>query len=202
MPRRCAWAEANPLLAQYHDAEWGIPQHDPRVLWETLMLEGFQAGLSWLTVLRKRDALRRAFRDFAPAVVAGFTEPDIGRLLADPGIIRARAKIEATIAGARIYLDMERQGESFADFAWSFTSGRVIGGDGAAQPAATPLSQTVAKALKRRGFRFVGPTIVHAWMQAVGIVDGHTQDCFRRNASPPDPAGRGDARATTSGRSG
>ncbi len=117
-PHRCAWAESDPLLRDYHDQEWGVPEHDSRALWELLMLEGFQAGLAWITVLRKREAFRKAFRGFEPKKVAGFSEPDITRLLGDPGIIRSRAKIEATIQGARIYQEMESSGEDFSAFAW------------------------------------------------------------------------------------
>jgi DNA-3-methyladenine glycosylase I len=178
---RCAWANSDPLMAQYHDTEWGIPIHDARLLWETLMLEGFQAGLSWQVILRKREAFRAAFAGFDPAVVADFTEADIVRLLADPGIVRSRAKIEATIAGARIFNAMQAQGDDFAAFCWSFTDGTPIRGDGKA--STTPLSEAVSKELKRRGFKFVGPTIVYAWMQAVGIVDDHVEGCFRRNVA-------------------
>lgn len=177
---RCAWATNNDLMQKYHDEEWGRPQHDPRMLWEMLMLEGFQAGLSWITVLRKREAFRKAFADFNPVAVASFNEDDIKRLMDDAGIIRARAKIEATIAGAKIYCEMIKQGESFSDFCWSFTNGKVIVGDGSNMPAMTPLSEIISKELKRRGFKFVGPTIVYAWMQAVGIVNDHSADCFCR----------------------
>lgn len=178
--KRCAWAGADPLYVAYHDEEWGAPQRDPRMLWEMLMLEGFQAGLAWITVLRKREALRKAFRDFDPAKVARFGEPDVARLLGDPGIIRSRAKIEATIAGAKIYRDMQKIGEDFADYAWSFTGGKPIKGDGRNVPATTPLSEQISKDMKKRGFKFVGPTIVYAWMQAVGIVNDHATHCFRR----------------------
>jgi len=177
---RCVWATNNELMQKYHDEEWGRPQHDPRMLWEMLMLEGFQAGLSWITVLRKREAFRKAFADFNPVAVASFNEDDIKRLMDDAGIIRARAKIEATIAGAKIYCEMIKQGESFSDFCWSFTNGKVIVGDGSNMPAMTPLSEIISKELKRRGFKFVGPTIVYAWMQAVGIVNDHSADCFCR----------------------
>ena len=180
-PRRCAWAGVDPLYLAYHDEEWGAPQHDPRMLWEMLMLEGFQAGLAWITVLRKREAFRKAFKGFVPAKVARFDEKDIARLLADPGIIRARAKIEATITGAKIYCEMQKNGEDFAEFCWSFTAGKVLKGDGKSAPASTPLSEQISKELKRRGFKFVGPTIVYAWMQAVGIVNDHSAQCFRRN---------------------
>lgn len=180
LTRRCAWADSSPLLATYHDAEWGVPQRDARALWEMLVLEGFQAGLSWLTVLQKREAFRAAFAGFEPARVARFREKDIVRLLANEGIIRSRAKIEATIAGARIYEDMRGRGEDFADFCWSFTQGVALRGDGKKVPAKTELSEQVSKALKSRGFKFVGPTIVYAWMQAVGIVNDHSAGCFRR----------------------
>lgn len=170
-------------MRAYHDTEWGVPERDSRMLWETLMLEGFQAGLAWITVLRKRDAFRAAFAGFDPARVARFGEADIARLMTDPGIIRARAKIEATIGGARLYLDMREKGEAFADFCWSFTDGRVIRGDGVTRLATSPLSERISATLKRRGFKFVGPTIVYAWMQAVGIVDDHDAGCFRR--APP-----------------
>ncbi|MBN8608885.1 MAG: DNA-3-methyladenine glycosylase I [Caulobacterales bacterium] len=179
---RCAWVSNDPLYQAYHDDEWGVPQHDARMLWEMLMLEGFQAGLSWITVLKKREAFREAFKGFDPAKVARFSEKDVERLMADPGIIRARAKIEATIAGAKIYVEMRKRGEDFADFCWSFTDGKVIKGDGKTFPTQTPLSEQISKELKRRGFKFVGPTIVYAWMQAVGIVNDHATRCFRRNA--------------------
>ncbi len=178
--RRCAWAGADPQMRAYHDEEWGVPQRDSRMLWEMLMLEGFQAGLAWITVLRKRDAFRNAFAGFNPKKVARFGDADIERLMANAGIIRARAKIEATILGARIYCEMEKDGERFSDFCWSFTRGKVIKGDGKTMPAITPLSEEISKELKRRGFKFVGPTIVYAWMQAVGIVNDHASGCFRR----------------------
>lgn len=177
---RCKWAGNDPLMQAYHDEEWGVPQRDPRMLWEMLMLEGFQAGLSWITVLKKREAFRKAFEGFEPAKVARFNEKDIARLLDDAGIIRARAKIEATIGGAKIYCDMEKRGEDFADYCWSFTGGKPIKSDGVALPAQTPLSEAISKDLKKRGFKFVGPTIVYAWMQAVGIVNDHSTHCFRR----------------------
>ncbi|WP_144300265.1 DNA-3-methyladenine glycosylase I [Elioraea rosea] len=179
-PCRCRWAQNDPLMRAYHDTEWGVPERDARMLWETLMLEGFQAGLSWITILRKREAFRAAFAGFEPRVVAGFGEADIARLLADPGIVRSRAKIEATIAGARIWCDMQDRGDDFAAWCWSFTDGRPLVGDGRSLPASTALSERISKALKREGFKFVGPTIVYAWMQAVGIVDDHEGGCFRR----------------------
>jgi DNA-3-methyladenine glycosylase I len=179
-PRRCAWAGADPLMVAYHDTEWGVPERDGRALWEKLTLDGFQAGLAWITVLRKRDAFRKAFVGFEPAQVARFGEEDVLRLLGDAGIIRSRAKIEAAISGARIYGDMAARGEDFAAFCWSFTDGKVLKGDGRTLPASTELSARVSKELKARGFKFVGPTIVYAWMQAVGIVNDHGVGCFRR----------------------
>jgi DNA-3-methyladenine glycosylase I len=180
--QRCAWAESDPLLRTYHDEEWGVPQYDSRMLWEMLMLEGFQAGLSWLIILRKREGFRKAFRNFDPKTVARFKEKDIERLMADAGIIRARAKIDATIAGAQIYLEMEKAGESFSDFVWSMAGGKPILSVDDKVPAQTPLSEEISKTLKRRGFKFVGPVIVYAWMQAIGMVNDHTHDCFRRKA--------------------
>ena len=176
---RCAWAVNDPLYRAYHDEEWGVPEYDSRRLWETLMLEGFQAGLSWIIILRKRAAFRKAFKNFDPAQVASFTEADIERLLQDPGIIRSRAKIQATIQGARIYLDMQSNGEDFSKWVWSMAGGKPIQNDGTL-PTQSPLSEEISKALKKRGFKFVGPVIVYAWMQAVGIVNDHAPDCFRR----------------------
>jgi DNA-3-methyladenine glycosylase I len=179
--RRCAWAASHPLYLAYHDQEWGVPQHDGRALWEMLMLEGFQAGLSWITILRKRDAFRKAFKQFDPKLVARFGERDIARLLGDAGIIRSRAKIEATIGGARAYLAMQAAGEDFSTFVWKMAGGKPIQNSGLV-PASTPLSEEISKVLKKRGFKFVGPVIVYAWMQAVGMVNDHAPDCFRRKA--------------------
>jgi DNA-3-methyladenine glycosylase I len=189
---RCAWAQDDALLRAYHDEEWGVPQRDARLLWEMLMLEGFQAGLAWITVLRKREAFRKAFVGFDPRKVARFGDADIARLLGDAAIIRARAKIEATIRGAQIYCEMVRQGEDFSDFCWSFTHGKTVKGDGRTAIASSPLSEEISKELKRRGFKFVGPTIVYAWMQAVGIVNDHAAACFRRSqVGDPAPARAG-----------
>lgn len=179
--QRCLWAGDDPLMREYHDTEWGVPQRDGRALWEMLMLEGFQAGLAWIIVLRKREAFRKAFAGFDPGTVARFGEKDILRLMANPGIIRARAKIEATIRGAQIYGEMENRGERFSDFCWSFTDGKPLKGDGKTFAATSPLSERISQELKRRGFKFVGPTIVYAWMQAVGIVNDHSTGCFRRS---------------------
>ncbi len=179
---RCAWAGDDPLMRAYHDEEWGVPQHDSRMLWEMLMLEGFQAGLAWITVLRKREAFRKAFVGFQPEAVAQFGAKDVTRLMGDAGIIRARAKIEATVRGAQIYCEMEERGETFNDFCWGFTEGNVVKGDGRTVMATSPLSEHISKEMKRRGFKFVGPTIVYAWMQAVGIVNDHAIGCLRRTS--------------------
>jgi len=179
---RCAWAENDPLMQAYHDQEWGVPEYDSRALWELLMLEGFQAGLAWITVLRKREAFRKAFRNFDPKKVAAFREPDIARLLEDSGIIRSRAKIQATIRGAQIYQEMQTSEEDFSAFAWKLAGGRPIQNKTGAVPAKTPLSEEISAQLKKRGFKFVGPVIVYAWMQASGMVNDHDPRCFRRNA--------------------
>jgi DNA-3-methyladenine glycosylase I len=177
---RCLWAEGNPVMQRYHDSEWGVVQQDARALWEMLMLEGFQAGLAWIVVLRKREAFRAAFSDFRPREVARYSEKNVLRLLDNPNIIRSRAKIEATIRGAKIYCEMAERGEDFRDFCWSFTQGKILKGDGKHFPVSSPFSERASKELKHRGFKFVGPTIVYAWMQAVGIVNDHAATCFRR----------------------
>lgn len=177
---RCPWAESDPLMSAYHDEEWGVPVRDSRELWETLMLEGFQAGLSWSVILHRREAFREAFQGFDPKAVARFTEADVTRLLGNPGIIRSRAKIEATMGGARAYLAMQDAGEDFSAFAWSFVDGKPLRNTTGEVLAKTPLSEKLSAALKKRGFKFVGPVIVHAWMQAVGLVDDHRPGCFKR----------------------
>jgi DNA-3-methyladenine glycosylase I len=166
-------------MRTYHDKEWGKPVWDSRTLWELLMLEGFQAGLAWIIVLRKRDAFRKAFKDFNPAKVARFKEADIERLLQDPGIIRSRAKIQATIEGARIFIEMQKAGDDFSAFLWGIVGGEPILSDGPI-PAQTPLSVEMSRQLKKRGFKFVGPVIVYAFMQASGMVNDHSPTCFRR----------------------
>jgi DNA-3-methyladenine glycosylase I len=178
---RCAWAESDPLLRTYHDEEWGVPIYDSRALWEMLMLEGFQAGLSWLVILRKRAAFREAFSGFNPQAVAAFGEDDIARLLENAGIIRSRAKIKATIEGARIFLAMQGAGEDFSKFVWSMAGGKPLMNTTGSVPAKTPLSEAISRELKKRGFKFVGPVIVYAWMQATGIVNDHSEKCFRRS---------------------
>ncbi|MGB9029341.1 MAG: DNA-3-methyladenine glycosylase I [Acidobacteriaceae bacterium] len=177
--KRCTWAGNDSAMLAYHDEEWGVPQFDSRALWELLTLEGFQAGLAWIVVLRKREAFRKAFRGFDPQKVARLGEKDIERLLRNPGIIRSRAKIEATIGGARAYLTMQKEGLDFSKWVWEMAAGQPIQNKGKV-PATSPLAETISKELKRRGFKFVGPVIVYAWMQAAGIVNDHAEDCFRR----------------------
>ena len=184
MTNRCAWAERDPLLRAYHDEEWGVMERDSRALWEKLVLDGFQAGLSWITILRKREAFRQAFHGFDPGIVARFGPAEVARLLDDAGIVRSRAKIEATIGNARVYLAMEAAGEDLSTLVWTMAGGAPIRnawqgiGD---IPARSPLSEEISAALKKRGFKFVGPVIVYAWMQAAGIVNDHVLDCFRRD---------------------
>jgi len=180
-PTRCSWAEHDPLMRDYHDREWGVPEYNSRSLWEKLMLDGFQAGLSWSIILRKRDAFRRAFAAFDPEKVARFGKADVTRLMGDAGIVRARAKIEATIGGARAFLAMRDAGQDFSKFVWDMAGGKPIQNRGK-RVTQSPLSEKFSKELKLRGFKFVGPVIVYAWMQAVGIVNDHAEDCFRRKA--------------------
>ncbi len=176
---RCAWAEGDALLRAYHDEEWGVPERDSRALWEKLMLDGFQAGLSWLTILRKRAAFRDAFEGFVPETVAAFSAPKIEQLMLNEGIIRSRAKIAATVGNAKAYLAMRENGEDFSAFVWGFVNGEPLRNTGPV-PAKTALSAEISKALKKRGFKFVGPVIFYAWMQACGLVDDHAAGCFRR----------------------
>lgn len=176
---RCPWCGSDALYCAYHDQEWGVPERDSRALWEKLILDGFQAGLSWITILRKRDNFRAAFAGFDPQVIAGWGEPEVQRLLADPGIIRHRGKIEATIRNARAYLQIEgRQG--FAAFLWDFVDGTPVQNRFTAPgqiPAETPVSQAMSRALKREGMGFCGPTITYAFMQATGQVNDHLVTC-------------------------
>jgi len=179
---RCAWCGTDPLYVAYHDEEWGVPEYDARALWEKLLLDGFQAGLAWITILRKRKGMRDAFDGFDPEIVAAYGEADIERLLGDARIIRSRAKINSAIKGARIWLEMRDSGEDFSEWLWSFVGGAPIQNawaDGGARPVATPESEAMSQALKKRGFTFVGPVIVYAFMQAVGMVNDHGVDCFR-----------------------
>jgi DNA-3-methyladenine glycosylase I len=186
-PIRCGWRgmAGDPLYEAYHDTEWGVPEYDSRALWEKLVLDGFQAGLSWITILRKREAFRAAFADFDPEVVARFDEADRARLMADAGIIRSNAKIDAAIAGARIYLDLREKGEDLSTLLWGFTGGAPIQNrwtEIGQVPAQTPLAAEVSEALKARGYKFVGPVIVYAFMQAVGMVNDHLTCCFRHES--------------------
>ena len=183
VPNRCAWAQrGDALYEDYHDTEWGVPEYDSRALWEKLVLDGFQAGLAWITILRKREAFRAAFANFDPEVVARFGPEDRARLMADAGIIRSNGKIDAAIAGARLYLDMRERGADFSEFLWAFTDGKPITNHWSTVgevPAQTPLAAGMAKALKAKGFKFCGPVIVYAFMQATGMVNDHVVDCFR-----------------------
>jgi DNA-3-methyladenine glycosylase I len=175
---RCGWAGPEEIYIDYHDTEWGVPEYDSRALWEKLVLDGFQAGLSWITILKKRDNFRTAFAGFDPEVIAGWGEAEIERLLQDAGIIRSRAKIEATIGNARAYLAIP----DFSEFCWGYVGGAPIVNRWSSQgevPAFTPLSERMSKDLKKAGFKFCGPTIVYAWMQAVGIVNDHLITCPR-----------------------
>ncbi len=180
---RCGWVNPkDDLYRAYHDEEWGVPEYDSRALWEKLVLDGFQAGLAWITILRKREAFRAAFEGFDPESVARYGEADRARLMADAGIVRSGAKIDAAIAGARIWLDMCERGEDFSAFLWAFTDGKPIQNawkDMSQVPAQTPLAAEVAKALKAKGFKFCGPVITYAFMQAVGMVNDHAVGCFR-----------------------
>ena len=182
-PRRCTWVPpADPLYCAYHDEEWGVPERDSRALWEKLVLDGMQAGLSWITILRKRDAIRAAFDGFDPAKVAAYGDADMDRLLGDPGIIRSRLKCRAAIDGARIFLHMAERGEDFSEYLWGFVDGRPVQNTWksiAEVPVKTALSEIIAKDLKARGFKFCGPVIVYAFCQAVGMVNDHTTDCHR-----------------------
>ncbi len=181
-PTRCAWCGADPLYQSYHDLEWGVPLHDETRLFEFLILEGAQAGLSWLTILKKREGYRRAFADFDAERVAAFGEADVARLLADPGIVRNRLKIAAAIGNARATLKIREQFGGLDAYFWRFVDGRPIRNawrDMASVPARTPLSDSLSKDLQQRGFKFVGSTIVYAHMQATGMVNDHTVDCYR-----------------------
>jgi DNA-3-methyladenine glycosylase I len=180
---RCDWvAGTSEAMVAYHDDEWGVPSHDDRHLFEMLTLEGAQAGLSWSTILNKREGYRRAFSGFDPAAVARFGSKDVERLLADPGIVRNRLKVESTIANAPRVLDLQQEHGSFAAYLWEFVGGVPLVGNWrtlSELPAETELSRALSKDLKRRGFRFVGPTVCYAFMQTVGLVNDHTVGCYR-----------------------
>ncbi len=179
---RCSWPGDDELYCRYHDEEWGVPVHDDRKLFEFLVLEGAQAGLSWITILRRREGYRNAFADFDATKVAEFKEADVERLLGDPGIIRNRAKVNSAIQNARAFLKIQEEFGSFDSYIWNFVDGAPIVNrfDAMGQiPASTPLSDTISKDLKKRGFSFVGTTIMYAHMQATGMVNDHVVQCFR-----------------------
>ena len=187
MKKRCSWAVGNwkkidPPMVAYHDTEWGVPLHDDRKLFEFLVLEGAQAGLSWMTVLKKRENYRKAFEGFDPQKVARYNKAKIRKLLGDAGIIRNRLKIESAVVNAKAYLKVQEKFGSFAAYSWRFVDGEPIVNRWKTlkqMPATSPISDAFSKDLKQRGFRFVGPTIIYAHMQAVGMVNDHTTDCFR-----------------------
>ncbi len=180
---RCGWCgTTDALYIDYHDTEWGVPEYDARALWEKLVLDGMQAGLAWITILRKREGIREAFDGFDPDKIAAYTDADIERLLGDARIIRSRAKIVATIESARLFIQMRDNGEDFSAWIWSFVGGSPIQNQWThfrEAPTQTEQSQALSKALKKRGFKFVGPVIVYAFMQAVGMVNDHQTTCFR-----------------------
>mgnify|MGYP002654668071 CR=1 FL=1 len=178
---RCPWPGTDPVYVAYHDTDWGVPETGDRALFEKLILDGFQAGLSWITILRKRETFRAAFDGFSPSLMARYGPEKIEALMADPGIVRNRAKIEGAIKGARIWLDMQERG-SFARYLWGFVDGRPIQGRYRTHedvPTQTKVAEALSKDLKARGFSFVGPTIVYAFMEATGLVNDHLVDCFR-----------------------
>ena len=181
-PNRCGWRgmAGDPLYEAYHDTEWGVPEYDSRALWEKLVLDGFQAGLAWITILRKREAFRAAFDGFDPEKVARYGDADRARLMADAGIVRSNGKIDAAISGAQIFLDMRDRGEDFSAFLWAFTDGKPIQNRFTAMgdvPAQTQVAVDMSKALKAKGFKYVGPVIVYAFMQATGFVNDHLVHC-------------------------
>ncbi len=182
MTIRCQWAGTDPLYVTYHDLEWGVPVHDDRTIFEFLILEGAQAGLSWSTILKKRDAYRAAFDNFDPAVVASYGEAKVAELLANPGIVRNRAKIASAIKNAQAFLAVQQEFGSFGAYIWQFVGGQPRQNNWQSLseiPASTPESEAMSKDLRKRGFNFVGPTICYAHMQATGMVNDHTVDCFR-----------------------
>ena len=179
--RRCGWSGADPIYVAYHDLEWGVPEYDSRALFEKLLLDGFQAGLSWITILRKRDNFRLAFDNFDPQKIARYDARKRAALMQNPGIVRNRAKIEASVTNAQAYLAVP----DFSSYLWDFVDGRPIDNrftNLAQIPPQTPVAETISKDLKKRGFRFVGPTIVYAFMQACGLVNDHLVDCHRHEA--------------------
>jgi len=182
MKTRCAWVSDDPLYIAYHDEEWGVPVRDDELLFEFLILETFQAGLSWITVLRKRENFRKAFDGFDYQRIATYSEKKIQSLLQDAGIIRNKLKVRATITNAKAFIKIQEEFGSFSDYIWAFTDGKVIKNNWQKTtdaPAKTPLAEKISKDLKKRGFKFVGPTVIYAHMQATGMVNDHTTDCFR-----------------------
>lgn len=185
MRMRCLWAEANDTYRAYHDLEWGTPVHDDRRLFEFLILEGAQAGLSWITILNKRENYRRAFEDFEVAKVAAFDEAKLAELLSNPGLVRNRRKLAAAVSNARAFIRVQEEFGSFDRYLWRFVNNEPVVGrwrDLSAVPTSTPLAQNLSRDLKRRGFSFVGPTICYSYLQAVGLVDDHVQGCWRCTA--------------------
>jgi DNA-3-methyladenine glycosylase I len=180
---RCHWPGEDPLYLSYHDSEWGVPEYDPRALYEKLVLDGFQAGLSWITILRKRENFRKAFHDFNPERIARYGLRDVDRLLKNAGIIRSRAKIEAAIRGAKLWLEIEdKEPGGFTELIWKHVGGKPVANRfkrGDQVPAATEMSEGLAKELKQRGFNFCGPVIIYAFAQATGMVNDHVTTCFR-----------------------
>jgi DNA-3-methyladenine glycosylase I len=179
---RCPWPKEDPLYVSYHDEEWGVPEYDDRALFEKLILDGFQAGLSWITILRKRDNFRKAFDDFNPEKIARYTPRKVEKLMQDAGIVRNRLKIEGTVLSARAYLDIMENGDGFSNLLWGHLNGRPkvnVFKTIRSVPAETPLSRAISKDLASRGFKFVGPTIVYAFVQAVGMVNDHLVTCHR-----------------------
>ena len=190
MPQRCTWADGDPLMRDYHDREWGVPERDGRALWEKLMLDGFQAGLSWITILRKRDNFRKAFDDFQPEKIARYNDKKVHALMNDAGIVRNRAKIEGAVNSAKAYLKIMEEGAGFSKFLWDFVDGKPKVNafkTTASVPASTPLSIKMSKELAGRGFKFVGPTIVYAFMQATGMVNDHLVSCFCHESCAEKP---------------
>jgi DNA-3-methyladenine glycosylase I len=203
--RRCPWPKTDPLYVAYHDDEWGVPERDDRALYEKLMLDGFQAGLSWITILRKRDNFRHAFDGFEPAKIARYNARKVEALMRDAGIVRNRAKIEGAILSARSYLEIMDKGPGFSALLWDFVDGRpkVNRFRSISQvPAETELSRKISKDLAARGFKFVGPTIVYAFMQAVGMVNDHLVTCFRHSALTERDTAAGGSGKRAAGRAG
>ncbi|WP_169542924.1 DNA-3-methyladenine glycosylase I [Sneathiella aquimaris] len=187
--RRCKWCGDDPLYQAYHDTEWGVPVWDSRALFEKLILDGFQAGLSWITILKKRDNFIAAFDGFNPEIIARYTPEKIESLMQDKGIVRNKAKILGTITGAQLFLEIEEKEDGFSNLLWNYLDGVPLQNSWtnmAEVPAQTALSQRISKDLKKRGFKFVGPTIVYAFMQAVGMINDHQVDCFRHTEVKPE----------------